>query len=121
MSTYTDLHNQVKENIAVDYHNRITPQRVRLFNEENEYWGTFKGHVTAEDIQIKGGSISAATLFDTKLCGNIDIPGIGVLSTYTDKIEQISATADAAATGLVDESRARLSADNELVKRIDAI
>ena len=121
MSTYTDLHNQVKENIAVDYHNRITPQRVRLFNEENEYWGTFKGHVTAEDIQIKGGSISAATLFDTKLCGNIDIPGIGVLSTYTDKIEEISATADAAATGLVDESRARIAADNELVKRIDAI
>ena len=121
MSTYTDLHNQVKENIAVDYHNRITPQRVRLFNEENEYWGTFKGHVTAEDIQIKGGSISAATLFDTKLCGNIDIPGIGVLSTYTDKIKQISATADAAAAGLVDESRARILADNELVKRIDAI
>lgn len=55
MSTYTDLHNKVKENIAVDYHNRITPQKVRLFNEENEYWGTFKGHVTAEDIQIKGG------------------------------------------------------------------
>ena len=121
MSTYTDLHNQVKENIAVDYHNRITPQRVRLFNEQNEYWGTFKGHVTAEDIQIKGGTISAATLFDTKLCGNIDIPGIGVLSTYTDKIEQISATADSAAAGLVDESRARISADNELVKRIDAI
>jgi hypothetical protein len=41
MSTYTDLHNRVKENITIDYHNRITPQKVKLFNEENEYWGTF--------------------------------------------------------------------------------
>lgn len=60
-------------------------------------------------------------MFDTKLCGNIDIPGIGVLSTYTDKIEQISATADAAAAGLIDESRDRISADQALAQRIDAI
>ena len=37
MSTYTDLHNQVKENITVDYNNRITTQRVRFLNEQNEF------------------------------------------------------------------------------------
>ena len=43
MSTYTDLHNRVQESINVDYNSRITPQKVKLWNNENEYWGTFKG------------------------------------------------------------------------------
>lgn len=51
MSTYTDKHNMIKENVAVDYHSRITRQCVKLQNESNEYWGTFHGK-TVQDAFI---------------------------------------------------------------------
>ena len=37
MSTYTDLHNKLKETINVDYRTRNTNQEVHLKNERNEY------------------------------------------------------------------------------------
>ena len=43
MSTYTDIRTRVKENIAVGSKDRITTQVARFTNEENEFWGTFKG------------------------------------------------------------------------------
>lgn len=71
MSTYTDLHNKVKETINVDYHNRITPQKVKFLNEENEYWGTLKGNISAEDININGGKIENVSLANVKLSGDV--------------------------------------------------
>lgn len=47
MSTYTDLHNRIKESIAVDSRTRITPQPVRMLNDQNEFWGTFVGTLSA--------------------------------------------------------------------------
>jgi hypothetical protein len=43
MSTYTDLHNRVKENLTVDYHTRITTQKISALNEENLFVGKFSG------------------------------------------------------------------------------
>ena len=39
MSTYTDLKNRVKETITVGFRpeDRVTTQKVRFYNEENEY------------------------------------------------------------------------------------
>ena len=47
MSTYTDLKNRVKETITVGFRpeDRVTTQKVRFYNEENEYWGSFSGRI----------------------------------------------------------------------------
>jgi len=90
MSTYTDLHNRVKENITVDYNNRVTPQRVRFFNEQNEYWGTFRGHVSAENININGGSLNGVTLKDVILNGSVALPDGIDLHKVLQQVKQIS-------------------------------
>ena len=112
MSTYTDLNNRIKENITVGYpqNDRITTQKVRLFNEENEYWGTFKGHVTAEDITINGGQINGAVLSDVTLCGNIVLSGVDLPKIGSD-IRQLSTEIQGVQSNLDDEIRDRVSAD----------
>ena len=61
MSTYTDLHNRVKETLTVDYHSRVTPQVISALNQENEFWGRFRGSF-AGDVQIS--SLSGLAIFD---------------------------------------------------------
>lgn len=56
MSTYTDLHNNIKETVNVDYHTRATNQQVKLLNEQNEYWGTFKGQMEVEGNSVISGA-----------------------------------------------------------------
>jgi len=90
MSTYTDLRNRVKENIVVDYNNRITPQHVRFLNEQNEYWGTLKGNVSAEGINIVGGTLSGITLTDTILKGSVALPDGIDLHNILQQVKQIS-------------------------------
>ena len=70
MSTYTDLHNKLKETINVDYRTRNTNQEVHLKNERNEYWGRFNGKVDIED-----STISRAQLSDVTLNGDIYVNG----------------------------------------------
>ena len=111
MSTYTDLHNRVKENITVDYNNRVTPQRVRFFNEQNEYWGTFRGHVSAENININGGSLSGVTLTDTILNGSVALPDGIDLHKVLQQVKQIS-------TDLINTSQVL---DQEIADRENAI
>lgn len=90
MSTYTDLHNKVKETLNVDYHNRITPQKVKFLNEENEYWGTLKGNISAEDIYINGGVIQNIDLKDVKLLGEVVTESGIDLNKVGQNIAQIS-------------------------------
>jgi len=58
MSTYTDLHNTAKETLNVDYHTRVTPQKVHFVNPENSYHGKFigEGHLKGNN-HIMGGLI----------------------------------------------------------------
>lgn len=96
MSTYTDLHNRVKETLNVDFHSRITPQRARFLNEENEYWGTFSGTLSADDIDVNGGTltnvkVNHATLSDVTLKTS-DGTSIDMNSLAND-VQQISAVA----------------------------
>ena len=76
MSTYTDLHNKIKENLTVGYSpdDRITTQKVRFYNEGNEYWGTFKGTLRAEQVDLAGGQLSGVKIVDA-LLSNISWPG----------------------------------------------
>ena len=90
MSTYTDLHNKLKETINVDYRTRETNQCVKLQNERNEYWGTFKGSLNVED-----SSISRASLSDVALYGNIAMHGKFIGGGISVDINQL--------TGLIDE------------------
>ena len=65
MSTYTDTKNRIKETVNVSYHpgypdDRVSTQKVKFLNEENEYWGTFKGRSVLEDATISG-----STIYDT--------------------------------------------------------
>lgn len=65
-SSYTDLNNVIKENIVVGHqkNDRVTNQKVRFFNRENEYWGTFEGVVNTDNAYINGGEIRGVKLFD---------------------------------------------------------
>ena len=90
MSTYTDLHNRVKENITVDYNSRITPQEVHLLNENNEFWGTLKGHISAENINIDGGTLKNVKLENIELCGSVVLPGDIDIGKITKSISELS-------------------------------
>ena len=71
MSTYTDLHNQIKETLVVGYRpdDRMTTQKVKFVNKENEYWGTFKGSIVAEDPTFNGGTFNGVEINDSTLKG----------------------------------------------------
>ena len=96
MSTYTDLQNKVKEALNIDYHTRITSQKARFLNEENEYWGTFNGKLNVDSTTITSAEIKDSTLRDVTLVGDIkignyDLPGFGTkLTQISDDINEIN-------------------------------
>ena len=75
MATYTDLHNKIKETITVDYKDRVTTQEVKFKNGKNEYWGTLKGGIVAEDIDVKKGTLEGVTIKNSIVEGSFDLPG----------------------------------------------
>ena len=86
MPTYTNLHNKIKENLTVGYspEDRICSQKVRFYNNGNEYWGTFNGTFRAEQVDLSGGilkdvKIIGATLSDISWPGGIDFDSYGAL------------------------------------------
>lgn len=80
-SSYTDLNNTIKENIAVGHKadDRITNQLVRFFNNQNEYWGTFEGVVNSKSAYIAGGVIQNVKLSG---CTLLDETGAKLNLTY---------------------------------------
>ena len=68
MSTYTDLKNRVKETITVGFRpeDRVTTQKVRFYNEENQYWGSLSGNI-AGSINVYGGGLSSVDIYDATL------------------------------------------------------
>ena len=92
MSTYTDLHNKIKETIVVGYRpeDRVTTQKVKFYNKENEYWGTFKGTMEVEDTLINGGTLSNVTI-DGGTLVNVRWPGGIDFDKYGQMIADLSA------------------------------
>lgn len=72
MSTYTDLHTRIKENLTIlrmpgNPNDGITGQRVIFANPENIYEGTFKGIVQPSALVLDGTTIKNATFVDATL------------------------------------------------------
>lgn len=77
MSTYTDLHNRIKENLTIlrrpgSKSDGMSPQKVILINPENQFYGTFNGK-----MNITGGILSGLTIVDSELSG-VELAGATV-------------------------------------------
>lgn len=117
MSTYTDLHNRIKENLTIlrkpgSKDDGMSPQKVILVNPENQFYGTFNGK-----MNTTGGILSGLKIIDSELEGvklddaSVDGVSLRELKTTADvntqDIEQlqkdaktISAAHDALSAGL---------------------
>ena len=80
MSTYTDLKNRVKETITVGFRpeDRVTMQKVRFYNEENEYWGSFSGSLSGK-IDIYKGKLSSVDRYDSTLINPVAKTSTGMV------------------------------------------
>lgn len=117
MSTYTDLHNRIKENLTIlrkpgSKDDGMSPQKVILVNPENQFYGTFNGK-----MNITGGILSGLKIIDSELEGvkldDASVDGVSLrelkttVDVNTQDIEQlqkdaktISAAHDALSVGL---------------------
>lgn len=57
----------VKETVNVNYHDRITGQKVVMINRENEFYGTFKGVSELSGSTFVDPTIEGGTLHGTKI------------------------------------------------------
>lgn len=94
MSTYTDLKNRVKETITVGFRpeDRVTTQKVRFYNEENEYWGSFSGSLSGR-INISGGKLSGVDIYNATLVNPAVKTSTGFiidLGSMADQLEELS-------------------------------
>ena len=117
MSTYTDLHNRIKENLTIlrkpgSKDDGMSPQKVILINPENQFYGTFNGKMNVTGGILSGLKIVDSELEDVKLDG-ATIGGISLselkdtIDVNTQDIEQlqkdakyISASHNELSTGL---------------------
>ena len=94
MSTYTDLKNRVKETITVGFRpeDRVTTQKVRFYNEENEYWGSFSGSLSGK-IDIYKGKLSSVDVYNATLIDPVIKTSTGLiidLGSMADQLEELS-------------------------------
>lgn len=117
MSTYTDLHNRIKENLTIlrkpgSKDDGMSPQKVILVNPENQFYGTFNGAVNITSGILSGLKIIGSELEGVKL-DDASVDGISLrelkttVDVNTQDIEQlqkdakaISAAHDALSVGL---------------------
>ena len=62
MAVFTNIDNTLKETINVNYRTRETNQKVRFCNEENEYWGTFRGV-----LSVDGATLGNCRIYDAEI------------------------------------------------------
>lgn len=121
MSTYTDLHNKVKESLNVDYHSRETNQKSLFLNPENEYWGTFHGEVDVKGASINNGVLSDVTIYKANLiCSSLD--GVDV-TTFGKRLHTLDDYVHGEFTEKIDMEDARLQneIDKERTARINQL
>ena len=98
MSTYTDLHNRIKENLTIlrrpsSLDDGMTPQRVIFINPENQFYGTFNGIMnvsggTLSDLSFKGGTIDGTTIKDATFLDGSTPVQIGELAAASQEHEE---------------------------------
>jgi len=134
MSTYTDLKNRVKETITVGFRpeDRVTTQKVRFYNEENEYWGSFSGRLNGE-ISISKGELSSVDVYDATLVNPVlkTSGGLSIeLGTIGSQVEEIStdvydtiptklSSIEKRLSGVPADAGAKISALTELAESFD--
>ena len=90
MSTYTDLHNRIKENLTIlrkpgSKDDGMSPQKVILVNPENQFYGTFNGK-----MNVTSGILSGLKIIDSELEGvklddaSVDGMSLGELKATVD-------------------------------------
>ena len=80
MSTYTDIKNRIKENIAANTEDREVSAKTVFVNPENVYYGTFIGSVDASSLTLPDGFLQGLS-FDSPVFVN------PVLSSYISSDE----------------------------------
>ena len=90
MSTYTDLHNRIKENLTIlrkpgSKDDGMSPQKVILINPENQFYGTFNGkmNITSgvlSNLNLVGGEINGTTIKDAQFLDGDTLIPIGQLA-----------------------------------------
>ena len=126
MSTYTDLHNRIKENLTIlrkpgSKDDGMSPQKVILINPENQFYGTFNGVInttggTLSGLDLVGGTITGATIKEAQfLNGDTPIP-IGELANSVSDHEQRISDLETSASNI---SAAHDSLSTELSTAID--
>jgi hypothetical protein len=108
MSTYTDLKNRVKETITVGFRpeDRVTTQKVRFYNEENEYWGSFSGSLSGE-INIDKGNLSSVNIYDSTLINPVLKTTEGTiidLGSMGNQLEELSVYVHEDIKGFIDSN-----------------
>lgn len=98
MSTYTDLHNRIRENLTIlrkpgSTDDGMSPQKVILVNPENQFYGTFSGQMnitggTLSDLALVGGTLNGTTLKDAKFLNGNQVVPIGELAASVSEHEQ---------------------------------
>ena len=82
----------VKETVNVNYHDRITGQKVVMINRENEFYGTFKGVSELSGSTFVDPTIEGGTLHGTKI---VDDDGKALnLSEYAQAIYDLEQADD---------------------------
>lgn len=105
MSTYTDLKNRVKETITVGFRpeDRVTMQKVRFYNEENEYYGSFSGSLSGK-IDISKGKLSSVDVYNATLIDPVIKTSGGMiieLGQIANQLEELSAYAHEDLSGAI--------------------
>lgn len=98
MSTYTDIKDRVRETVSVGFKDRISVQRVRLMNEENEFWGTFRGKFETEGlslsaVELRGATVVGGALSGVSLAQDVTVDSGGeafALSSIRQSIEDVA-------------------------------
>lgn len=129
MSTYTDQLNRRKENVQIlrmpgNMDDGITPQRLKLINPENEYYGKFFGEfsttsVDLSNVAIYGSKILGSELHDVTLYSTGRVLDLNDVADELSEIQQhLSDDVDPAITDL---NKAILSVEKRLDYNISCL
>lgn len=98
MSTYTDLHCRLKENLTIlrkpgSKDDGLSPQKVILINPENQFYGSFNGEMnitggTLSNLEFTGGTITGTTIKDAKFLDGNEVISIGEMASNISQNEK---------------------------------
>lgn len=122
MSTYTDQLNRRKENVQIlripgNVDDGITPQRLKLINPENEYYGKFYGDfnttsVDLSNVSVYGSKINGSELRDVTLYSGDRILDLNEVADQMSEIQQL--LSDDVELSIASVNQARISAEERL-------